>query len=121
MLLNSTLPISSRPVAAIEGQEISWRRVSHGSTRFTTEPRLKQPQDGVPDVTARIASINSKTLPALALEPEDARLTGMTRSLYRRVMGLNITPASEPLSAADTARKLPVRATTVVPEHAQVA
>ena len=33
-------------------------------------------------------------------EPEDARLTGGTRSLMRRVLGLNVTlPASTPLRA----------------------
>jgi hypothetical protein len=30
-------------------------------------------------------------LPLFPHEPEDARLTGCTRSLYRRVLGLNVT------------------------------
>jgi hypothetical protein len=46
-------------------------------------------------------------------EPEDARLTGGTRSLMRRVMGLNVTALAE-------ARKAQPRPVASKP-HAQVA
>jgi len=41
-------------------------------------------------------------------EPEDARLTGATRSLYRRLLALNlpgkIVPATAPATATDVAK-----------------
>jgi hypothetical protein len=48
-----------------------------------------------------------------AREPEDARLTGGTRSLMRRVMGLNVTALADP-------RKLQPRSVPMKP-HTQVA
>lgn len=51
---------------------------------------LRQPQDGAQETSARIAAIVAH-LPNSLREPEDARLTGGTRSLMRRVSGLNVT------------------------------
>ena len=51
---------------------------------------LRQPQDGAPETSSRIAAIAAH-LPNGLREPEDARLTGGTRSLMRRVSGLNVT------------------------------
>jgi len=48
----------------------------------------------------------------LPREPEDARLTGGTRSLMRRVMGLNVTALAETRKAVRTVPPKP---------HAQVA
>jgi hypothetical protein len=48
-------------------------------------PATTQPQDGA----LRPASVAALTSP-LDCEPEDARLTGGTRSLSRRLLGLNI-------------------------------
>jgi hypothetical protein len=49
-----------------------------------------QPQDGAPDTRSRLSNIrSSKDMNGLH-EPEDARLTGGTRSLDRRLLGLNV-------------------------------
>jgi hypothetical protein len=50
---------------------------------------LRQPQDGSP-AESRTISLESRRFPALAGEPEDARLTGETRSLARRLSALNL-------------------------------
>jgi hypothetical protein len=50
----------------------------------------RQPQDGVQENSSRIAAIASHLHNGQLREPEDARLTGGTRSLMRRVMGLNV-------------------------------
>jgi hypothetical protein len=68
-------------------------RSGHGSTAWTLEPginTLRQPQDGGTDTRARIASIDAHVHSNSMREPEDANLTGGTRSLMRRVMGLNV-------------------------------
>lgn len=90
MLTHSVFPISARVLPVAEGRETDTRRVSHGSTRFASDPRMHQPQDGAIEASSRVASITSKQQPAVPSEPEDARLTGLTRSLYRRLMGLNV-------------------------------
>lgn len=99
MLTNSVLPLKSRVVPGSEGMD-SWRRVSHGSMRFARDQNMRQPQDGALELPSRVASITSKQQPNLPMEPEDARLTGTTRSLYRRVMGLNVMNTTEPLLPA---------------------
>ena len=79
------------------------RRNNHGGFAWTTADRtenLHQPQDGAQELAAVYTSISKKAMPR---EPEDARLTGGTRSLMRRVMGLNVT-------ALAGARKAPVKA-----------
>lgn len=67
------------------------RRNNHGGFAWTAADRadnLHQPQDGARERTAVYTPISKKTT---LREPEDARLTGGTRSLMRRVMGLNVT------------------------------
>jgi hypothetical protein len=41
-------------------------------------------------LTTQRRSVVTSNLPLFPHEPEDACLTGSTRSLYRRVMGLNV-------------------------------
>lgn len=68
------------------------RRVHGGLEQtgaFTGEVLLYQPQDGVNDSFNRVADIASRML-RMGGEPEDARITGGTRSLMRRLSGLNI-------------------------------
>jgi len=78
------------------------RRITHGSIAWSL-PRganiLRQPQDGAPSETnPLLAAAQNRPSP---LEPEDATLTGSTRSLTRRLMGLNVTEA--PRKPATTA------------------
>jgi len=64
------------------------RRAVHGSSAWSL-PRglnLRQPQDGASSEVSPVLN----NLP----EPEDARLTGGTRSLTRRLMGLNVAEVS---------------------------
>lgn len=103
MLNQSVLPLKSRAVPGSEGMD-SWRRASHGGSGFARDQRMRQPQDGALDLSTRVASITSKMHPALPMEPEDARLTGATRSLFRRVMGLNVMRTSEQLEAPTLAQ-----------------
>lgn len=75
-----------------EGREVSgWKRSVHGGSAWTTNGKpdaLHQPQDGAAQEAGTLLAARKR----LALrEPEDARLTGGTRSLMRRVMGLNVT------------------------------
>jgi len=69
------------------------REGKHGGTAWSTpfsERSLRQPQDGAAERRTRLAMINAHLLTNLLDEPEDARLTGGTRSLTRRLMGLNV-------------------------------
>ena len=89
------------------------RRNNHGGYAWAAADRaenLHQPQDGAAqERTAAYTPISKKTT---LREPEDARLTGGTRSLMRRVMGLNVT-------ALTAVRKVPSK---IVPtKTAQVA
>ncbi len=72
------------------------REGKHGGTAWSTpfsDRSLRQPQDGVAERRTRLAMINSHLLANLLDEPEDARLTGGTRSLTRRLLGLNVISA----------------------------
>ena len=93
------MPILSKVVNAHPAQ---WGRLGFAPRRdtaaFSSRPaeELGQPQDGArfDDASASAAGIGSR-------EPEDARLTGGTRSLMRRVLGLNVTrPALKPVRSA---------------------
>jgi len=66
-------------------------RTEHGGTAWTSlgEVKLYQPQDGAADPRSRVADIASR-MRKMVGEPEDARLTGGTRSLMRRLSGLNV-------------------------------
>jgi hypothetical protein len=55
-----------------------------------TDERMMQPQDGAVDPRTRLASIRSHQHSDLLHESEDAQLTGGTRSLDRRLLGLNV-------------------------------
>jgi hypothetical protein len=69
------------------------RRIGHGGTmrsKPVAADLLRQPQDGAPTSKAKLAAITSSLLSNALKEPEDARLTGGTRSLTRRLLGLNL-------------------------------
>ncbi|HTV09378.1 MAG TPA: hypothetical protein VMD97_10075 [Candidatus Aquilonibacter sp.] len=88
------------------------RRNNHGGQAWTAADgaeNLHQPQDGAEQGTTAYSAITKKMMPR---EPEDARLTGGTRSLMRRVMGLNVT-------AMAAVRRLPAKA--MAPKATQVA
>ena len=88
----------------------SSRRVGHGGTAWSAQANLRQPQDGA--LENRVTEIRAR-LPlgsVIRQEPEDARLTGGTRSLVRRLLGLNIrktptavqkAPAQRAVTATD--------------------
>ena len=93
-------------------EAVGWKRNGHGGSAWTATAKadaLHQPQDGAQE-TGTLLTARSR----MALrEPEDARLTGGTRSLMRRVMGLNVT-------ALAGTRKVQPRPAASKP-HAQVA
>ncbi len=69
---------------------VGWKRNGHGGSAWTATARadnLHQPQDGAQETGTLLTARTRMSL----REPEDARLTGGTRSLMRRVMGLNVT------------------------------
>lgn len=75
---------------------VNTREGKHGGTAWSTpfsERSLRQPQDGAGERRTRLAIINSHLLTNLLNEPEDAGLTGGTRSLTRRLLGLNVITA----------------------------
>lgn len=79
------------------------RRVVHGSSAWSLPRGLsvqRQPQDGA--LPLRVSPIHlSQNCDGNPLsEPEDARITGGTRSLMRRVMGLNVIKLSRKSVAA---------------------
>lgn len=123
MQTNSVVPLRDRNDSS-PVHELPWRRVSHGSTRFARASCLRQPQDGA-EPSARVASIKSRLQPTLAEEPEDARLTGLTRSLNRRLLGLNviadIEPATPRLTPGPTLRKPQPRNASVPERQVHVA
>jgi hypothetical protein len=72
---------------------ISTRRGGHGGTAWSlpfAELGMIQPQDGAVDTRTRLANIRSHQHSDLLHEAEDALLTGGTRSLDRRLLGLNV-------------------------------
>lgn len=91
-----------QPASRMEPQPDATRRANHGSSAWSTPsryPSLSQPQDGASDRPSRVILLQATLHTSLASEPEDARMTGGTRSLTRRVLGLNVT-AEERKSAA---------------------
>jgi hypothetical protein len=54
-----------------------------------------QPQDGGSTAAKRVTDIANRLGKAMLGEPEDARLTGGTRSLMRRLSGLNTRLATK--------------------------
>jgi hypothetical protein len=116
LLMGPVMKISSMPSSALKIRNAdvsataspSPQRSNHGALGFAVKasPRaLYQPQDGAGlketsarrllDISARLMSFP---------EPEDARLTGGTRSLMRRLLGLNLhKPASATAKSARSA------------------
>jgi hypothetical protein len=89
-----------------------WKRNGHGGSAWATTAKgenLHQPQDGAQET----GTLLKARTPMSVREPEDAGLTGGTRSLMRRVMGLNVT-------ALAGTRRAQARAVPLKP-HAQVA
>jgi hypothetical protein len=76
------------------------RRVGQGHSAWSL-PRglnvLRQPQDGAPAVVLNSLAATQRNVLS---EPDDARLTGGTRSLSRRLLGLNVTSAPRKVVAA---------------------
>ena len=73
-----------------EAARFGYKRVGHGGMAWTAAAGaddMHQPQDGAQE-NGTLYTAMSRTAHR---EPEDARLTGGTRSLMRRVMGLNVT------------------------------
>ena len=99
----SFLPLKARVIPVEENRHTAWRRVSHGSTHYSADPSLHQPQDGAEPIAARVATIPAKHAASLPMEPEDARLTGDTRSLYRRLLGLNVMNVDRVAGPTDAA------------------
>ena len=112
MMTNSVVPMKTRMV------EGSSRRRSHGGSAWQLASHRAQPQDGatgVADAKARVAFISGKLQPAMPFEGEDARLTGSTRNLFRRLMGLNVGTVMEPLKPVTAlAVRKPQRMVSVV-------
>ena len=53
--------------------------------------------------TGNSRSFESRTIPLFPHESEDARLTGSTRSLFRRLLALNLPPGTaEPVNPRST-------------------
>lgn len=72
-----------------------------GSVTWPAAEDLWQPQDGAPPAEAQVSemtSLRQRGAFAKLNEPEDAGLTGMTRSLGRRLLGLNIAGAAKPVA-----------------------
>ena len=95
-----------------EGTRFGYKRIGHGGVAWTAAAKadvLHQPQDGAQENGTLYTAMSRLAL----REPEDARLTGGTRSLMRRLMGLNVT-------APTAARKTQPRP-VVAKSQAQVA
>ncbi len=92
-----------------EGTRFGYKRAGHGGVAWTASASaesMHQPQDGAQETGNRHTPISR-----LHREPEDAGLTGGTRSLMRRVMGLNVTALGE--------RKIGPRQSAAAPRTAE--
>ena len=79
--------VSHVPLIAIRRDERNGSAWSHPTAKKITS----QPQDGAVTSLAQLVSISSHLHSNVLNEPEDARLTGGTRTLTRRLLGLNVT------------------------------
>ena len=102
--------VGSAPNKLPAREGAGWKRNEHGGSAWTAAQagKLHQPQDGAQETGTLLTARSRMSL----REPEDARLTGGTRSLMRRVMGLNVTALAGTRKAP---RPMPVK------PHAQVA
>lgn len=103
--------VGSMPNELPQREAVGWKRSVHGgsSRNVFAKPDLHQPQDGAQETGNLLTARTRMSL----REPEDARLTGGTRSLLRRTMGLNVTALAETRKAQP--RPVPSK------PHAQVA
>ena len=102
------------------------KRVGYGGGSWalsSEEENLRQPQDGAVEIRARVTEIRTGVNRPVQNEPEDARLTGGTRSLMRRLMGLNVTAAvkAAPVAAVQLALSGPRAVAIAAKKQAQVA
>jgi len=101
----------SAPKSRWSGGVVASRRIGHGGMVWSAQGSLQQPQDGAFNndredhenregrmrVGGRVTDISTRLQlaafgPVVPVEPEDARITGGTRSLVRRLLGLNLRP-----------------------------
>lgn len=78
------------PMREESREAVGLKRTVHGGVRWAPSAKtdgLHQPQDGAQEPGTLLTAQSRMAL----REPEDASLTGGTRSLMRRVMGLNVT------------------------------
>lgn len=69
------------------------RRGGRGGTAWSlpkADKMTAQPQDGTASSVSQLVAIRSHLHSNVLNEPEDARLTGGTRTLTRRLLGLNV-------------------------------
>jgi len=81
--------VGSAPDKLPVREGVGWKRNEHGGSAWTAAAKadkLHQPQDGAQETGVLLSARTHMSL----REPEDARLTGGTRSLMRRTMGLNV-------------------------------
>lgn len=79
------------------------RRGGRGGTAWSlprADNMTSQPQDGAVSSVNQMVNISSHLHSNVLNEPEDARLTGGTRTLTRRLLGLNVGVASRKPSAS---------------------
>jgi hypothetical protein len=82
-------PISIAAAGIVKAVATVTRRPRRGVLAGRSEGRLMQPQDGSLEQRMKVATIKPRNLTSMPQEPEDASLTGGTRSLTRRLLGLN--------------------------------
>jgi hypothetical protein len=98
-----------RSISNLKNIEIPWnrltsafRRTGHGGTPWSGTKELSQPQDQdkaigthtrITEISARLYNRPVEVAGVMVMgEPEDAHITGGTRSLTRRLTGLNVIP-----------------------------
>jgi hypothetical protein len=96
--------MTNLPLAPLGSQITAWTRKigstpimstkrGHGGLAWSQplgEKVMRQPQDGASDSMRRMTMMGSALNTDVLNEPEDARITGGTRSLARRLLGLNV-------------------------------
>jgi hypothetical protein len=118
--LSPSSSTSTRPSGVLattiqnRSEAVPTRRAGHGShpwsLPFSARQKMQlQPQDGATAHASKLTSIAARLHSNLAHEPEDARLTGGTRSLTRRLLGLNIISSTRKApQATEVSNGLPV-------------
>jgi hypothetical protein len=110
--------MTNLPISPLGSQMGAWTRKignvpvmstkrGHGGLAWSfplAEKTMRQPQDGVTDARRRMTTISSSLHSNSLNEPEDAKLTGGTRSLARRLLGLNVLSAYRKVPETVTAQ-----------------